>query len=85
MAGVSTPQMHSEAAGAKELVCDVCRVQFKVKRGWQRFCSASCRNAYHRTMTPESLRKDIDALRAANEELSRRVNELELAAARCGA
>lgn len=84
--------MHSEPAGAAGLTCEMCRCQFPVKRGWQRFCTPACRNAWHATMKPEAMRKDIDALRAAlaeikatNEAMNQRIDELEAAASRCGA
>lgn len=40
-----------------------------MKRGWQKFCSAKCRNAYHATMAPPALRRDIDALKHQVAEL----------------
>jgi protein-arginine kinase activator protein McsA len=84
--------MHSEPAGAKQpkqLTCETCSTLFTSKRHWQRFCSDKCRNDYHHRLTPESLRRDLDAMRAelaalknGNEALSRRVDELEAAVAK---
>lgn len=76
---MSEAQMHSEAASApqkgKEVRCPVDDRPFVQRRPWQKFCSTGCRNAWHHSMTPEALRKDLDALR-------RRLDELEAAAAR---
>jgi hypothetical protein len=87
-------QMHSDSAGAKlpppEAICPVDGTRFAPKRSWQKFCSDQCRNTFHHSLTPEALRRDLDAMRAAlaeikagNEALNRRIDELEAAAARC--
>lgn len=72
-------QMHSEAAGAAPAAtegkgslkpCAACQKPFAARRKWARFCSTNCRNEWHRSMTPEAMRRDID-------ELLRKVQALE--------
>jgi hypothetical protein len=57
--------MHSEAAGAKLLTCKECRAHFDGRRGWQRFCSVTCRNTWHRARDPKVLNKRIAMMRTA--------------------
>jgi hypothetical protein len=86
-------QMHSDSAEATRptgaMLCPVDGAPFTPKRPWQKFCSDRCRSTWHQSMTPEALRKDLDALRAAvdalaagNAALSQRVDELEAAVAK---
>lgn len=44
---MSTPAMHLQAAGKDPLACETCGSLFTPKRGWARFCSTPCRNAFH--------------------------------------
>lgn len=89
----TTSQMHSDSAAATQepgaALCPVDGTPFTPKRSWQKFCSDRCRNTWHQSMTPEALRKDLDAIRAAvdalkagNAALSQRVDELEAAVAK---
>ena len=50
--------------------CPVCATAFVPRRRWAKFCSPKCRNAYHNSMAPEVLRRDLD-------ELKRRIEALE--------
>lgn len=65
--------MHSDSAGAtqdagkpsgKAKTCRACQSPFQPRRTWQHFCSPRCRNAWHSSMTPEAMRRDLDALAA---------------------
>ncbi len=66
-------QTHLDNAGAtqpdrkpsgKAQPCRACRSPFTPRRAWQHFCSPKCRNAWHTSMTPEAMRRDLDALAA---------------------
>jgi protein-arginine kinase activator protein McsA len=72
--------MHQDSAGATETpeagpgslrACEACSAEFQAKRDWQRFCSAPCRKAYHAKLTPEALRRDLDAALRRIEALER--------------
>lgn len=89
---MSAAGTHSEAAGAKEIACGTCRAPFRPKRGWQKFCSDACRNAFHHRLTPEAMRRELDQALAAAEQLRRdhealkaKVDQLEAAAMRAAA
>lgn len=66
-------QTHLDSAGATQDAakpseagksCRACQSQFQPRRAWQHFCSPKCRNAWHTSMTPEAMRRDLDALAA---------------------
>lgn len=44
---MSAPAMHYEAQSAALPACETCGAHFTPKRGWARFCSTPCRNAFH--------------------------------------
>jgi hypothetical protein len=43
----TAPAMHLEARGIAAVPCDTCGTVFTPRRGWGRFCSTRCRNAFH--------------------------------------
>lgn len=51
--------MHLEARSLAAVPCDTCGTVFTPRRGWGRFCSTRCRNAFH------GAEKRKDAIRAA--------------------
>lgn len=62
--------MHLQAAGATgapEVTCDQCSTPFMPRRGWARFCSPRCRNAWHSAMRPEAVREARELVRLALE------------------
>ncbi len=66
----SAATMHSQVAGTAgltEATCDQCRSPFKARRGWARFCSSKCRNAWHSAMRPEAVREARELVRLALE------------------
>ena len=74
----SASPMHSDSASAtqrrREVAC--CSTLFSPTRSWQKWCSDKCRTAYHSSMSPEALRKDIAALQrqiASVEDMRREV------------
>lgn len=74
----TTPGMHSEKPQAKEIACARgCGLLFVPKRQWQKFCSTKCRNEFHHSLTPEALRRDIDADNARIVELERRLTAID--------
>lgn len=44
---MSTPAMHLAPVGKAQRACETCGSMFTPKRGWARFCSGDCRNAFH--------------------------------------
>ena len=62
--------MHLETASA-EKTCASCSAPLTQKRGWQRFCSAKCRNDYH------NLPRRIDAMAREIAALKERLKVLE--------
>lgn len=69
--------MHLEKPQAKEIACPMDGTLFVPKRSWQKFCSDRCRNAYHGSMSPEALRRDLDELRRQVAALTQRVTVLD--------
>ncbi len=57
-------QMHLDKPQPPQKPCENCGKPFTPKRAWARFCHSDCRNAWHRSMTPEAMRRDLDELRA---------------------
>ena len=81
---MNSPEMHLQHAGKPQLACVTCGVSFLQNRPQQRFCSTKCRNAYHQKLTPEALHRQIEdlkaqlaAIKAATEDLNRRVTALD--------
>jgi hypothetical protein len=70
---MNAPAMHSQAAPAVEPACETCRATFQPKRGWARFCSAQCRNAFHGA---EKRRKAIERAGVPMYEVLREVRDL---------
>lgn len=73
----TTAPMHQEPASAPEssaVKCGTCPKLFTPKKPWQRFCSTTCRNAFHTAEAhKEAVRKaapDLyDALLAARQAM----------------
>jgi len=62
--------MHLQPAGRAEppeVTCDQCGAPFKARRGWARFCSPRCRNAWHSAMRPDAVREARELVRLALE------------------
>jgi hypothetical protein len=57
----SEPQVAPE--GPEERNCPFCRASFRMKRNWQKFCSAKCKVAYWKQRREGAVNQD----RAANE------------------
>jgi len=75
---MNAPETHldkPEQSQREPVACGACRQPFVPTRPWSRFCSTKCRNLFHQSLTPDALRRDIDALRT-------QVAELEAALAR---
>lgn len=70
-------QTRLEKPARRQVQCPVCPVVFPQNRPHQRFCSTKCKNIYHGSMTPQVLRRDLDALREQVAELTRRVTVLD--------
>lgn len=81
--------MRANALPDAEKTCDGCGNPFTPKRHWARFCKTACRNDWHGRNAPPykqlaDLQRQVAALKAGNEELSRRVGEMEAAVAKVG-
>ncbi len=62
---MNSPEMHLEKPQRAQVTCLVCTTVFTPKRAsWAKFCSTKCRNAFHRTLTPQALHQQIEDLKA---------------------